>query len=288
MRGNGRPFGVWETLLPRPVTITLTRFAESDALVRKTIAHALAQQRVDGEVLFIDQKPASAVSEADFAVGSLTLNIVRRGLAGLSAARNLALAEAAHDLVLYLDADALADPEWAAGLAEALEQPTVAVAGCRIEPGWPADPPIYARAQVLRDQYSLLELGEGTFPLGRVVGAGFGVDRSKLPPGLVFDDRLGRRDGRLFGGEESDFCRRVRDIGLEVLYVGSARVEHLVPPERLRLGWVIKRMIYAGHGRALQGGAPSPSSRPNIADWLFLPLYFPPYALGWLWGKLSR
>ncbi len=274
--------------MPRPVTITMTRYAEDDELLRRVIAHAVTQEGVSGEVLFVDQSANGTIKESDFAGKALDFRLLRKRLPGLSAARNLALAEARHPLILFLDADALAAPGWAVALAKALEQDKVAIAGSRIEPGWPFDPPAYTRARVLRDQYSMLELGEDTMEVGRVVGAGFGIDTAKLPVGFVFDEALGRRDGRLFGGEESDFCYRACELGLKVVYAGTAQVTHLVPPERLRLGWILKRMIYAGYGRARQGGAPNPSAPPNWADWLFIPLYLPPYALGWLWGKFAR
>ena len=269
------------------VTITMTRCAEPDALVRRSLGHALAQVGVTGEVLFIEQKSDSPISADDFPVGTLSLRIERGALPGLSAARNRALDIAAYPLVLFLDADALAEPGWAAALVAALASPKVAIAGARIVPGWPGKPPLLAKARAIHDQYSLLDLGSGTRPYHRVVGAGFGVDMAKLPAALRFDENLGRRDGRLFGGEESDFASRARALGYEIVYAGDAVVTHLVEPERTRLPWIVRRLVYAGHGRAMLGGAPSPSGKRRAADWFLLPAYLPPYAAGWLWGRLS-
>lgn len=274
--------------MPRKITITLTRYAEPDGLVAQALAHALRQEGIEGEVLFVEQDTCASFDLSGLPQGALELRVVTGKLGGLSQARNRALEMARHDVILFLDADALADPDWALRMAEALDDPAIAVVGSRIVPGWPASPPAFARARVLRDQYSLLELGEDTQPANRVVGAGFGVDRAKLPQGFAFDTSLGRREGRLFGGEESDFCHRVQELGHGIAYVGGARVTHLVQPERMKLGWILKRMIYAGHGRARQGGAPNPSRKPGLADWLWLPVYLPPYLLGWLWGKLGR
>jgi len=273
-------------LLPQ-VTITLTRFAEPDALVAEAIQHALAQTGVGGEVLFLEQKQDSPLTEDYFAPGLLKLRIVRQRLAGLSAARNLALAEAQHPLVLFLDADAMAAPDWAAQLAGALIDPAVALAGSRIVPRWPGAPPVFTRASVLRDQYSLLDLGPETRSYHRVVGAGFGVDMGKLPSAFRFDETLGRRQGLLFGGEESDFCARAAALGHRIFYVGSACVEHCIAADRVRWRWILKRMVYAGHGRARVGGAPAPSGARTLGDWLLLPIYLPPYAWGWLWGRFS-
>ena len=272
----------------RSVSICITRYAECNALLARSLAAALAQEGVGGEVLFFDQAPDGGFVESGFSQQNLALRIIDGPCGGLSDARNRGLAQAQNDLVLFLDADAIAEPDWAKKLAEVLDQGDVAVAGGQVVPGWPRKPPFFTGARVLRDQYSMLELGEETKPVDRVVGAGFGVDKGKLPTGFAFDEKFGRRNGRLFGGEETDFCNRARALGLQVLYVGGARVTHLVDAERLTIGWVMRRMVYAGYGRAMQGGAPNPSAPPQAIDWLLLPFYLPPYAVGWVWGKLAR
>ncbi len=268
------------------VTVTLTRYAEPDALLREVLDSATAQQGVSGEVLLVEQDPDGSVDESEYANANLPLRIIRAELGGLSEARNLSLEHAKHDLVLFLDADAVAVEDWAAQLADALAEPRVAVAGSRIVPRWTGREPFLARARVVRDQFSLLDLGTGQKPYPRVVGAAFGVDRAKTGT-LRFDPNLGRREGRLFGGEESDFCHLASEAGLDIVYQGAACVEHVVAPERMRLGWIAKRLVFAGQGRGSLGGKPSPSRSPGLVDWLTLPITLPPYALGWLWGKLG-
>ena len=270
----------------RPVTIALTRYAESDELLREVVAAACAQVGVAGEVLLIEQQADSGIRTEDYPRAKLPLRVVHARVGGLSEARNLALDQATHELVLFLDADAVAAPDWAAKLAEALDEEDVGVAGSRIIPRWSGREPLIATARVVRDQYSLFELGTGRFPYPRAVGAGFGIDTKKTGS-LRFDPSLGRRDGRLFSGEESEYCHRVALAGLKIVYEGGAIVEHVIAPERMRLGWVAKRLLYAGRSRATVGGAPSPSRPPGLADWLTLPVTLPPYALGWLWGKLA-
>ncbi|MGX7953488.1 glycosyltransferase family 2 protein [Tsuneonella sp. HG249] len=268
------------------VTISITRYAEPDSLILRSLARALSQEGVTGEVLFIDQGLGPPLDEQSLPGNRLSLRTIRRRLPGLSAARNLALNEAAHPLVLFLDADALADRRWAYELTEVLRQPQCAVAGSRIVPLWPSAPPFFALSGVLRDQLSLLDLGLQTIDYPRVVGAGFAIDLSKLPQ-VRFDETLGRRDGLLFGGEESDFCRRARAIGYSVAYVGTACVEHVIEPDRCSWNWILRRMIFAGHGRARLGGVPGPSRKAGFYDWLLAPVYLPPYAVGWMWGKLQ-
>lgn len=270
------------------ITITLTRYAEPDALVAQAIRGALAQEGVTGEILFFDQNITSTLGTDDFEEGTLSLKIVRGAMRSLSDARNAAIDQAAHDVILFLDSDAVPEPRWAKAMTETLADPKCAVAGSRIEPGWPAPPPAFAKARTLLDQYSLLDLGRERRLVQKVVGAGFGMDRAKLPRNLRFDPELGRRDGRLFGGEETDFCQRAAALGHQVHYCGKASVTHLIQPERMAWSWIARRMVYAGYGRAQQGGAPSPSRALGMADYLFMPLYLPPYAVGWVWGRLAK
>ena len=269
------------------LTLTLTRFAESNDLVAEALGRLAAQEGVSGEILFIDQSDDETIEEAAFTNDRWRCRIIRRRMPGLSAARNLSLREAANDFILFCDADALAAPDWAERLAEALADPNVAIAGSRILPEWRGRPPWLAASRVVRDQFSLFDLGGDTIQSHRVVGAGFGLDRSKAPEEMVFDEDLGRRDGKLFGGEESDLCRRVTVAGAKVVYVGGALIRHVIPVERCRTGWILKRLYYAGYGRSQMGGTPNPSRRPGLSDWLLVPITLPPYALGWLAGKLQ-
>jgi len=274
---------------PAPaVTITLTRYAEPDVLVAQAITGALAQEGVSGEVLFFDQNVSSTLGADDFEDGALSFRVARAPMRSLSDARNAAIDQAAHDTILFLDSDAVPEPGWARAMAETLADPKCAVAGSRIEPGWPAPPPAFAKARALLDQYSLLDLGRERRAVQKVVGAGFGMDRAKLPDDFKFNPELGRRDGRLFGGEETDFCQRAAALGHQVHYCGKASVTHLIQPERMTWSWIARRMVYAGYGRAQQGGVPSPSRSLELADYLFMPFYLPPYVAGWVWGRVAK
>lgn len=268
-------------------TIAMTRYREPDALVRDVIAAAAGQVGVTGEVLFLEQKSVARIAAEDCSKENWTVRQVACPENGLSFARNLAIEMAKHDTVLFLDADALAEPGWALALCKALADPTVAVAGSRIEPGWTGSEPLFARSRVVRDQYSLLDLGRGTMDVRRVIGASLGLRRDACAGEMYFDEDLDRRDGRLLSGGDTDLCLRVGRAGGRVVYVGDTAVRHVIPAERERLPWVLKRLFYTGLARATLGGTPSPSHRPGLADWLLLPLILPPYAAGWVWARLS-
>ena len=206
----------------------------------------------------------------------------------LSFARNEAVRRAASDLVLFIDADVVAQPDWARTLKASLSEEGVGVAGTRILPRWHVRPLRITRSRLVQDQYSVYDLGEERRSIRRVVGASFAIHRVRLGEDAYFDERLGRREGLLFGGEDSKLCRRAATGGLKIICDGRAFVRHQIAPERIRYRWVMQRFCCAGILRAQLGNAPNRSNPWELWDYLALPLVLPSYLAGFLWGKLQR
>ena len=72
------------------VTITMTRYAEPDSLLRQVLEHAMRQQGVEGEVLLVEQRTDRPFDGAGLPQGPLAFRMIERRLPGLSAARNVA------------------------------------------------------------------------------------------------------------------------------------------------------------------------------------------------------
>lgn len=270
-----------------PVSVAVTRHDEPDWLVYQALESLSCQQGVIGEVLFLDQKIAPELGERLKVLGgdSLTFRVCHIPAVPLSVARNAALRLARHQHVLFLDADAIADPSWAREMLNTLNGVDVGVAGSRILPRWHVPPLLMTKARVVWEQYSLLDHGQAELELDRVVGAGFGLHLGRVGELAHFDTRLGRRDGSLLGGEESDLCSRCRSAGLRVTYNGRACVWHQILPERITYRWALRRLFYAGFGRAALGGVPAPSHRLGVWDWLWMPLVLSFYLAGYLVGR---
>lgn len=271
----------------RTATIALTRFQEPDWLVGAALRSACAQHKIEAEVLFLDQSPSKGMASTCAGMESEHCRVHYRSIPAkcLSFARNVAVNAASSDLVLFLDADAVAEPSWAFNLCEALAKDAVALAGARVLPRWHRTPMLLAASHVIQDQYSIFDLGQAQMPFSRVVGAGFGLHRARLGSEAHFDERLGRRPGQLLGGEESDLARRALGRGLRILYEGRALVYHQILPERISYRWILRRMFYAGFSRALLTGAPKPSRPLSLNDYVALPVVLPFYALGYFCGK---
>jgi glycosyltransferase involved in cell wall biosynthesis len=271
------------------VSITLTRYQEPNWLVWDALESLARQRDVRAEVLFLDQMQDNK-TEA-YIRRLLSDNIVFEYInieeRGLSYARNLAIERARNDFLLFIDADAIAEPDWAKELATQLSRPGVAVAGGKIVPKWHGRPILLARSRLIMELYSILDLGAGVREVARVVGTNFGINRAVGGEEADFDEAYGRREGRLFSGEESDLCRRMRRHGHKVVYTGAALVHHQILPERISYSWIMKRIYYAGILRAMQGGMPNPTQKANLWDYLVLPAMLPAYALGYLRGRIS-
>jgi len=276
-------------LLPAAITITLTRHDESDSLVRGTLERLGALRNVRATVLFFDQQNSAELAGLCDSLSGTNLRFEVRSIetTALSPARNLAIQACETEHLLYIDADARPRPDWARALSETLSRPGVAIAGSRILPDWEGRPLFPTRSAIVREHYSLLDLGEDTMEVEKVFGAGFGIDCAKLGPDAYFDTALGRTAGTLLGGEEIDLCRRARGAGYSVVYCGGSVVDHFVPATRTTWRWLMRRFYYAGRNRALGKGPPQPVNRLSSANLLPLVPLLPAYAFGYLRGNLG-
>jgi len=273
-------------------TVIIRRFKESDELLLDALESLRLQVEIELQVVVQDheQAPAIAAWVLRQAEGRVRFEYEVFAETSLSRCRNRGVARAQHDFVLFSEPDALPEPRWAKALSEVLAS-GASIAGSCIMPVWKGHTPYWTRVGFVREQYSLLDLGPGTLEVSKVFGASFGLDRRRVPTtpaGEIFSSSMGRRGGRLFGGEETDLCARVRANGGRVVYTGQVRVGHQVLPERLSYAWIARRFYYAGRGRAQRGGAPNPAGRVAFADLLFsLPL-LPWYVVGVFRERLTR
>jgi len=183
---------------------------------------------------------------------------------GLSRARNRAMTEAAGDIISYIDDDIKADPHWLSAVATAFETyAAAAVVGGRSYLLFPLDPPVWLseKCQLL---LSRLDYGNQAI-VGTdqdLFGLNFSVRKDWLERVGGFDPSLGRCGRSLVSGEESDLLRRIRALGGIAVYEPAAVVGHIVPRERLKLRWFLRRFFVAGRDSiaiALKDGASLPS-----------------------------
>lgn len=228
-------------------------------LLESVISSVLDQQLGDGatlEVLVVDNASTddTEAKTMHLAAKDERVRYVLEPKLGLSHARNRALREARADLVAFIDDDAIAQPGWLESVIGAAEG-SVGVAG-RIELALQAPRPNWLRpGSDLEAMLSALDLGGMPTQLNpdqSPYGANMAVDRGLALEIGGFDSRLGRSGSKLLSMEELDFVDRLRRHG-KISYHPRAVVRHLVPPERLRVMFFVRRSYWQGRSEVIAG-----------------------------------
>jgi GT2 family glycosyltransferase len=241
--------------------------------------------------LVLDQKECleirslcAALSSADIA---FEYNVIPAQ--GCAHARNIALRLCPTDVLLWTDPDILMAPDWAQKLAEALTARKLAVGGGKILPRWHGSPRWYMKTHVMADHYSLIDLGPEDRQTDRIIGGSMGIHVGLLRGKAFFDENLGRKEGTLLGGVDTEFCQRVIKNGFNVYYIGSATAQHQILKDRMTLKWIIRKFYYGGVSRALRGGWPEAMNKTRtLADYIVLGAFAPFYLLGLIKGKKKK
>jgi glycosyltransferase involved in cell wall biosynthesis len=176
--------------------------------------------------------------------------------AGLSRARNTALAHAASALVAYLDDDAVADPGWLAALCARFESDaSIGVVGGRTLPAFESPPPSWLHPDLLLCLSVVdwcaepCELRAPRF----LVGANMAFRAAPVRVAGGFRTDLGRVGGNLLSGEEQDLIDRLEAAGHRTWYEPAATVHHYIPTERMTQRWLLARARGQGAADAVRG-----------------------------------
>ncbi len=230
---------------------------------------SLAKQSLsvdDFEIIVVDNASNDSTKES---VGNLLpviphLRYVREDSVGLSHARNTGIQESRGEIVVFLDDDAVAEPDCIAAhlRAFAREPAPVATAG-RIRLAWPDERPSWVPVSQ-ESLYSGLDLGDTpqvlTFP-DYPYGANMAIDRKTLNELGGFSVKLGRSGTNLLSGEEKDLFLRISRLGKPVVYVPDAVAHHHVLEERTEPRWLLRRSLAQGRSEivldAITHGPPS-------------------------------
>jgi GT2 family glycosyltransferase len=172
---------------------------------------------------------------------------------GLSRARNRGVAEAACELVAFVDDDAAPAPDWAGRLVAGFVDDQTACVGGTCAPDFAAPRPRWLSDRLL--QYAgITRFGNDARIAERTseypFGANIAFRRSVLLEAGGFRETLGRKGSSLLSGEEADLVDRLRGRGLIVRIEPSARVEHTVATERCTSAYYWRRLWWQGVSRA--------------------------------------
>ncbi len=183
---------------------------------------------------------------------TVNCRVISQPRAGLSAARNAGLQHADAPIVAYIDDDAIADPAWLEGVLNAFRTfPTAGAVGGQVVVRWQSPRPTWWQDDLDEVFNRFRPADEPTtldFPQ-LPYGCNFAVRRDAACRLGGFRTDLGRQNGRLLAGEETDLLLRMIQGGHQVAYWPTAIVEHLALANRVSRRYILKRAWH--HGRSL-------------------------------------
>lgn len=156
---------------------------------------------------------------------------------GLSAARNKGIKEAKGDIIVYIDDDALVDPNYLQDYAEWFAaHPETMACGGPIEPLYETQEPEWMTPYTKALLTAWMDYGDKVreYPKGRFPGGGNAAYRKCVFDKVgFFNTALGRKGGNLMGSEEKDIFDKMHSLGMEVLYLPAPVLHHIIPQTKL-------------------------------------------------------
>ena len=174
------------------------------------------------EVVVVDNNSTDETPAIARDVGFEPLACARPGPA---AARNLGIRQTRGEIVVFIDSDAVADPDWLVHLMKPFDDPNVGGVGGRIAPCRRiTGPEIHATIRGVLDQKQYAAgLPPYMLPFVATVNAAYRASILK---------ELGGFDEEFTIGEDADLAWRAQWAGWELAYVEEARVRHYNRPDR--------------------------------------------------------
>jgi len=204
---------------------------------------------------------------------------------GLSIAKNEAIKKSQGDFISFLDDDAIADKNWLKNILNGFKNPKIGIIGGPIYPIWPKKSFKTIKRSILAKEWlSILNYSQKKTSIDRVFGCNFSVRKSLFKEFGLFKTSFGRVNNNLMGGEDTEFCDRVKSK-YEILYDPDIKVSHIISPERVTLKWIFKRAFYGGYSKAIQKRKPRKISREKYKFFDYILLL--PYAIGYSKGLLE-
>jgi len=247
--------------------LTLAVPTHNRALRLSETLASLCEQRLPAEIsaecIVIDNNSTDRTPEAVDAAAARAPFAMRRVFeprTGSSFARNRAVDEASGDLILFIDDDAVADPDWAARMCAAVERRNLDAACGMVLPRWEVEPPrwlgpsLYVRFAVHNQRAIAAAPPQAAEVLRNYFSANVGFRRACFARFGRFREDLGVVGGNPISGEDTELFARIIGRGGTMGFVADARVHHLVPAARMNRRYLLRKAFAFGVGTAQSGG----------------------------------
>jgi glucosyl-dolichyl phosphate glucuronosyltransferase len=245
------PVGNHRDVPPTTATLVIPTFRRPTGLDRLLESLTkLDDAGLEWDVLVVDNDdPPGADAIVEQWRDRLPVRLVREGQRGSAHARNRGGAEAAGDLVVFVDDDVVAAPNWLRALVEPIlagrcdaTDGTVILDPAVPRPRWFDEPGLggYLAAHAPADAER--EVGKDDF----LITATLAVKRHLLLASGGFDPQLGPRAGVQLVNDDVLLTDRLRAAGGRLCHAPAAEVVHELPPSRLRPGYLVRRSYTQG------------------------------------------
>ncbi|MHA1797140.1 MAG: glycosyltransferase family 2 protein [Candidatus Helarchaeota archaeon] len=211
------------------------------------------------------------------------LNILYLKESGLSFAKNEGIKVAKGEIISIIDDDIIPSRNWLKNLSMSFMNKKIGIASGPILPIWPIGGlEVIRKSSLAKEWLSLIDVSDKKILIDRVFGCNFSARKKIFREFGLFKTYLGRKSGKLLGGEDTEFCSRVNDK-YSILYNPKIKVYHVIEPKRMAFKWIYKRAYYGGYSKALQKKIPKRIGQNNkysLFDFTLLIPYFIGYSKG--------
>ncbi len=252
---------------PRVSVIILTFRRPED--LAKALA-SMSSQRIHEafEVVVVDNAPdgsARAQVEAFAATANYPVRYVNETARGISSARNRGLAVARGAIVAFLDDDQIAETEWLETMLAAQRRYDADAVFGWVEPYTSGPAP---RGADLFFEPLSRRFGVPSGPVPDALIAKLGTNNSlfhtrALRGSATFDPTF-----NLTGGEDSAVIKAIAERGGVLVWCKEGRVREHVPPDRLKLGFLLERRFSSGQLRSRHFYTGPSRSYGTLAKWV--------------------
>jgi glycosyltransferase involved in cell wall biosynthesis len=236
------------------------------SLLTQTLASIAAIQipdDIEPECLIVDNNSTDETSDVveRFARDApISVRYVVEPRTGSSYARNRAIATSDCDYLLFIDDDAVAEPDWAIAMLDAIHRRRLDAACGIVLPLWSVRPPqwlgprLYSRLAI-HDEQGLGELPPRALDsVQYYYSANTGFLRETFDLFGDFREDLGVIGNNPMSGEDTELFARIISRGGVMGFVPSARVHHIIGPERMTRRYLRRKSFAFGFGSAIAGG----------------------------------
>lgn len=250
------------------VICTLNRHAYLRKAIESLLNQTLAHEQF--EIIVVDNGSTDKTREVvcDELSWAKNLRYIHEPREGLCWARNTGWMRAAGEYVAYLDDDAVACPTWLETILLAFKtiEPMPGCVGGKVELIWEGPRPVWL-SDDLAGYLSFVNWSSvPMFLTGKqyFAGVNFAFPKKVLQEIGGFDARLDRRGANLLSNGDILIERLLERKGYRCYYDPQIAVKHVVPRDRLRRQWFVRRFHWQGVSEVVFDQLLSPRSRLSL------------------------